>query len=637
MGDPERAMRSLLPIVILALSLAGLEAQGPVSVRGADVVWQPMTLEIEGPEAGESGAVNPFADYRLDVVFTHGSRSISVPGYFAADGAAGDSGAEDGSRWRVHFVPDAAGQWSYTVSFRRGARIALSDDRAAGTPVGPDGEHGSFEIAPSADATGQLRYTGERYLRFAGNGRPFLKAGTDSPENFLAYADFDGTFGKRRPGEGEARADEAPLGPPHRYAPHEADWRNGDPTWRGGRGKGIIGALNYLAGAGVNSVYFLTFNVAGDGDDVWPYTSRDERWRFDCSKLDQWETVFSHMDALGIQLHVVLTETENESLFELEEGGVLIAEARRLYYRELVARFAHHQAVVWNLGEENGWDDRDKANTGPAGLANSDEQRRLFADELRRLDPWDHPIVVHTLPGRWADIYEPLLGHPAVDGASLQIGLGPQIHEQVLQWTRRSRDVGRPWVVTLDEVGPHTDGVLPDAVDPDHDQVRRYALWGTLMAGGAGVEWYFGYRYPHDDLNAEDFRSRDAMWRQSRIAVDFFQRELPFTEMSPCDGLATDAWCLTRPESIYVLYVPDAGRDVVVRLPARAFDVRWFDPRNGGALQRGSLAQVEGPGAISVGTPPADADRDWVAILRSARRDGPMAAGEGFRAVSRSK
>jgi hypothetical protein len=324
------------------------------------------------------------------------------------------------------------------------------------------------------------------------------------------------------------------------------------------------------------------------------------------------------MDALGMQLHVVLTETENEDLFELEQGSPLFADARRLYYRELVARFAHHRALVWNVGEENGWDDRDKPTTGPAGRPNSDLQRRFFADELRRLDPWNHPVVVHTLPGRWDDVYAPLLGHPTFEGPSLQVGLGPRIHELVLEWTRRSRDAGRPWVVNLDEIGPHTDGVLPDSVDPDHDGVRHWALWGTLMAGGAGVEWYFGYRHPHDDLNAEDFRSRDAMWRQSRIAVDFFHAHLPFDEMTPCDELvAGDAWCLAKPEEQYALYLPDASSEVRLRLPEREFEILWFDPRGGGPLQRGTLERVAGPGSVTIGAPPGAPERDWVAVLRS--------------------
>jgi len=40
----------------------------------------------------------------------------------------------------------------------------------------------------------------------------------------------------------------------------------------------------------VNSVSFLTYNVdGGDGRDTWMWTAPDERWRFDVSKLEQWE------------------------------------------------------------------------------------------------------------------------------------------------------------------------------------------------------------------------------------------------------------------------------------------------------------------------------------------------------------
>ena len=50
---------------------------------------------------------------------------------------------------------------------------------------------------------------------------------------------------------------------------------------------------------------------------------------------------------------------------------------------------------------------------------------------------------------------------------------------------------GRPWLISMDEIGMWHTGVVPDDVDPDHDALRRYVLWGSLMAGAAGVEWYF--------------------------------------------------------------------------------------------------------------------------------------------------
>jgi hypothetical protein len=349
----------------------------------------------------------------------------------------------------------------------------------------------------------------------------------------------------------------------------------------------------------MNSVYFLTMNVNGDGKDVWPWTSERERLRFDCSKLDQWEIVFEHMDRLGLMLHVITQETENDQLLD---GGTLGHE-RRLYYRELVARFAHHPALVWNLGEEN---------------TNTDEERKAFSRCIRDLDPYDHPIVVHTFPGQYDQVYGPLLGYEALEGPSLQMGRMEATHAETVKWVDRSMRADRPWFVCLDEIGPANVGVLPDSEDPDHAGVRRHALWGNLMAGGAGCEWYFGYQHLHNDLNCEDWRSRDRMWDQTRFALQFFQRHLPFTEMTPSDDLTGSAadYCFAAPGRVYAIYLPGSeSTDLDLgRAPGR-FTVRWYNPRQGGSLQTGPVETIQGPGRQRIGAPPSEPEKDWIALV----------------------
>ena len=73
--------------------------------------------------------------------------------------------------------------------------------------------------------------------------------------------------------------------------------------------------------------------------------------------------------------------------------------------------------------------------------------------------------------------------------------------------------------MACDEPGDAQHSLITDAEDPTRDNARKNALWGNIMAGGAGVEWYFGYQYAHNDLGLEDFRSRDRMWDQTRHAV----------------------------------------------------------------------------------------------------------------------
>ncbi len=73
-------------------------AAEPVIIAGQRKKWHDLTLTFRGPQTSETAEPNPFLDYRLDVTFRHGDRQLIVPGYFAADGTAAESGAEAGDR-----------------------------------------------------------------------------------------------------------------------------------------------------------------------------------------------------------------------------------------------------------------------------------------------------------------------------------------------------------------------------------------------------------------------------------------------------------------------------------------------------------------------------------------------------------
>ena len=349
---------------------ANPDGNGTVEISGVLRQWHNVTLSLAGPFARERDTdPNPFTDYRMTVTFTHesGRPVYDVPGYFAADGDAADTSAEAGTCWRADLSPDRSGRWDYRVSFVRGDHAAV-DDAASSQPVAScDGVSGSFRVLETDKtgrdfrARGRLQYVGRHYLQFAGTGEYFLKAGPDAPESLLAYQDFDGTrIGPpRKAREGEA----VPTKLLHRYEPHRKDWNEGDPTWGEGRGKGLIGALNYLAEKGVNSFSFLPYNAGGDGDNVWPFVSRDDKLHYDCSKLDQWGIVFGHATEKGLYLHFKLQENEVDdqrigakrepgTVPEALDGGRLGSE-RKLYCRELIARFGYLLALNWNLGEEN--------------------------------------------------------------------------------------------------------------------------------------------------------------------------------------------------------------------------------------------------------------------------------------------
>src|SRR5690606_23352461 len=200
-----------------------------------------------------------------------------------------------------------------------------------------------------------------------------------------------------------------------------------------------------------------TYNAGGDGDNVWPFVARAEKFHYDCSKLDQWGLAFDHATLLGLFLHFKLQENETDDhrrgqgrvaaeIPEALDGGALGPE-RKLYLREIVARYGHALALNWNLGEEN---------------TQTPEEQRAKAQYIADTDPYDHLIVVHTFPRDQDQVYPPLLGPQSpLTGASLQ-NPWSTAHARTLHWRQESARAGKPWVVCNDEQNPAGLGVPPD-------------------------------------------------------------------------------------------------------------------------------------------------------------------------------
>ena len=574
------------------------------TISGELKKWHRISLTFNGPTVDENDATNPFRDYRMIVTFTGPSnQEYNIPGFFAADGDAANTSETSGNKWRVYFAPDEIGEWSYFTSFRQGTNIAVSTDLSEGSTLSFNGTNGTLEVVASDKtgednrAKGRLTYVNKRYLQYAETAVYFLKAGADSPENLLAYNDFDNTF---KNGSGNAVKS---------WEPHIGDWSSGDPVWQSNKGKGLIGAVNYLAAKGMNVFSFLPMNVNGDGDDVWPWVDPDTRDRFDVSKLAQWEILFDHADKKGMFLHFKTQETENDQL--LNNGNLGIE--RKLYYRELIARFGHHLALNWNLGEEN---------------TQSEQQRKDMAQYFYDTDPYQHLIVLHTGLNGQNQIYTPLLGEASqLTGVSLQTQID-DVHNKVKEWVINAEEIGKPWCVASDEIGNASKGVAADAdyegdtgsQDDNRIAVRRRVLYGSLLAGGHGVEYYFGYQTGETDLSCEDFRSRAHKWEDAKIALDFFKEYIPFWEMNSSDNLVTnsEAYCYSKPNNTYLVYLPEnETTEISVGTSNETYEVTWFNPILGGDLQNGSITTITGSGNINIGNPPNDTEQDWLVLIRN--------------------
>ncbi len=597
----------LVTLILMLTSLTTLKAQ---KIEGELKKWHNVTLVFDGPECSETDEFNPFLNYRLNVTFEHepSGKKYLIPGYFAADGNAGETSATSGNKWKVHFAPDETGEWNYSVEFVKDEWASIRNWRKKDLPSGEymDGKTGKFIISPTDKygkdfrAHGRLQYVGEGYLKFAETNEYFFKCGPDSPENFLAYYAFDGDF------MNDGHKDNLVK----KWEPHLKDWKEGDPTWQNGKGKEIIGALNYLASKGMNSVSFLTNNINGDDRNVFPYIDYDTWDRFDCSRLDQWEVVFTHAQKNGIFLHFKTLEHENQGLLD---NGAVGANAK-LYYRELIARFGHHLALNWNLCEEIG----DWADHGTPSMPLDVHQRRALSEYIYETDAYHHHMVIHN--GEW---FTPMYGDLSkLTGASLQTSREDfsQVHNQVSRVISEAKNAGKVWAVACDEPGDHRYALIPDKADPDHFNARTNGLWGAMLAGAWGTEWYFGYEHPHSDLTCEDWRSRDLFWDMGKICLDFFYcNDLPVDKMTEQDELISsdNDYCFALEGDTYIILLKNGGESALdLKDNEGEYSVLWYDTRNGGELQKGEVKTIQGSGKTSLGLPPKDVNKDWVVLVK---------------------
>ena len=609
-----------LSFVFLVLLFVSCKEYKEVRIDGELKKWHRITLNFEGPETNELAENNPFLNYRLDVTFKNKDNSFIIPGFYAADGNAAETSSDTGNIWKVRFTPNVIGEWTYTVSFKKGENIAVAEDLNKASSAGfMDGHTGTLTISESDKididnrAKGRLKYVGESYLKFADSQKYFIKLGVDAPENLLAYNDFDVSTNA--------------LGFQKTWEPHAKDFdESAKPfLWQENKGKNLLGAINYLASEGLNVFSFLTFNVDGDDRNVFPYVLKvpiedyetyasvkknKEAWetmfyktRFDVSKLDQWERIFEYAETKGMFLHFKTHETETDHLMD---NGVFGIEGK-LYYRELIARFGHHLSMNWNLGEEN---------NQPI------EEVKKAANYVSKLDAYNSHLVIHTFPNK-DDRFAEFIGNQSpLTGASLQLSHPDfnDVHGRVLKWRKKSNATGRKWAIAVDEPGKANIALLPDDEDSEHNFARSRALWRTLMAGGFGVEWYFGYASPNSDLTCEDFRSRDLFWDQNRYALQFFNNHIPFWEMEPNDALVEDdtSYCLAKEGEVYAIYSERNAGDLNLNLgnSNQEFEIKWYNPRAGGNLQESKITTVKAKGIVTIGKPPSEVNKDWLILIK---------------------
>ncbi|MBN1482889.1 DUF5060 domain-containing protein [candidate division KSB1 bacterium] len=111
--------------------------------------WGVFEIEFDGPSDG-----NPYMDNKLEAKFTHGSQTVSMPGFYDGDGT-----------YIIRFCPAQLGDWTFVTQ----SNLAELSDHS-----------GSFKcVKPTGNNHGPIEPVNTFYLQYA-DGTPFYSVGTTS-------------------------------------------------------------------------------------------------------------------------------------------------------------------------------------------------------------------------------------------------------------------------------------------------------------------------------------------------------------------------------------------------------------------------------------------------------------------------
>ena len=502
----------LLPMIGLIL-MGFLSEVAPAANKelgnlGVFSTWAKIEISMTGPGSVGTGTPNPFAIF-VDVIFTGPSgQTYEVPGFYDGNG----EGHLNGNVWKTRFSADEEGTWMF-ISSSPNSQL--------------DGYTGTFDIvSPPTSAHdfyrwGRLEYVGTaqnklRYLKFS-DGPYWLKAGCDDPENFLGDFSNYNTLTKRK----------------------------------------VV--VDYLASKGVNSMYIMTHNIDGDGQDVWPWLGNTtseakshggSNARFDIVKLEEWRELFEYMQTRGVVPYLVL-----------EDDSAWTGYDHVRYYRELIARLGYLPALLFNFGEEYNEN---------YGLS----EALVYMQQFKDIDPYDHPRGIHNVNSPTSEY----LDASQVDFTAIQTKFGDALahNQRTIDWINLSKTGNqRVLMVGFDEPRPLMD---------------RKGWWSTYMAGGV---WEVHVDKPYD----RPMSTWETAFEQIGGARTFME-SLPFWEMEPSNELvkAGTAYGLAKPGVAYALYLPSGGTVQVALTEGATYNYAWWkasNDRNGNFQNEGSVSGGE--------------------------------------------
>jgi hypothetical protein len=501
-----------------------------------------VTLNVEQPSVR-----NPFTD-----VFVHAKFSRSGNEQVNDLAVQGFCDSDDGSIFRVRFMPTEPGEYKYTVSYWQDNLQKVYSGRFKAVDVS---RRGVVHVDPAYPWHFLWSGTGEHY--YLNGTTAFLLMGWDDEKTIREILDrFHSLDINRIRVLLDGRTDHfwtEPIKPGSGFQSHVNPW--------------MAKRSNDITNPGFD---YARFNV--------------DYWR----KFERMLTYARERDTI-----ISIIFGWNDTLVHPQAGS---ADERR-YMQYAVTRLGSYSNITWDLGDDLDWF-RSEAWTHETGIW------------LQEIDPYQHLATSHPTKNHHQDRSSSWFGM-----TSFQMWERP-MHAWMLKQREQQVSTGRIIPQVNEEYGyedhyPQWAPYKPPAASAD--AMRRVA-WEIAMVGGYQVTGETAKRGtgmgPDTGGGWVNGRGDETMTMLTGYAhmVHFFS-SFQWWKTDPHDELVNDgSFCLAEPGRLYVIYLPRGGRATVKLEPGR-YEMKWFNPRSG---EYSANATAEGPDWTSSVSPDRE---DWVIQL----------------------
>ena len=569
---------TVLAVAVLLFGGAGLPprsvwfSQSTKDLKAYDFVE--ITAQVSAPHAS-----NPFTDAVIRGTFER-----------VADGkrwqVEGFCDAEDGSVYRIRFMPPTPGDYVYSVEYRQG----WSSTTSTGTFHASDGRlRGPIRIDPRNRWHFVWEGTGEHYF-FNGTTAYWLIGWRDdqviesSIERLhrLKINRIRVTIaGRTSVFYGE------PVMAGGSWTSFIAPW----PTATGVRYLHLLGRAGQRYGFGLGRGVFDSLAALGTPEDI--YHPSFDYSRFQVSYWQKFERALRFARDRDVIFSLVLDM--NDSRVHPAQGS---ADEHR-FIRYAVARFGAFSNITWDLG-----DDLDQYR--------DDGWTRATGTLIKELDPYRHLATSHPVDNvhqdRTADWF---------DFTSFQEWSRTQ-HAFMLGERKEQARLGRIIPQTNEEYGYEDHYPLwANGLGSESADTLRRTAWEIVMAGGYQTSGETARRgtnvWPDTGGGWMNGRGDDTMTMFKGYAhmVDFFT-SFDWWDAEPHDELVNNGnYCLAKPGETYAVYLPHAGY-VTVRIQPGQYGATWWEAATGRQIALPSF-NVTAPSWTS---PAAPGEGDWALLLR---------------------